>query len=230
VLSVLKFVAVPGSLSFLTVCLAFGLGLVYVWPRRGRLGRLFLFTVITAYLLLALPVVANGITGHLPRFESVSPQSAGPLDALVVFDGDNRRGRVRAALDAYASTLPRTVFVLGERWLVDPLVEGGVPKERITWDAGTPTTRDQIAWVSRFMARSPAGRVAVIASRLQMPRVVRLIEAARLRAVLIASPIDTEPPVVGWRVFLPSYTALRVSRDAIYENVALAYYQWRGWL
>jgi hypothetical protein len=31
-------------------------------------------------------------------------------------------------------------------------------------------------------------------------------------------------------VFVPTYYALRVSRDAIYEHVALRYYRWHGWI
>lgn len=228
-LSVLKYFAVPGSLSFLACCVAFGLGLIYVWPRR-RLGRTFLLAVGVVYIVLALPFVANAIAERLPRYESVDLQPSGTIDALVVFDGDNRRGRVRAAVAAYKATPARRVVVLGGAWMIDPIVEGGVPRDRMTRDGGTATTRDQIAWVRRFAGNSPEGRIAVVASRLQMPRVARLIAAARVPAVLIASPIDTEPPAAGWQAFLPRYTALRVSRDAIYENVALAYYRWRGWL
>jgi len=228
-LSLLKFFAVPGSLSFLAFCLVFGLGLIYIWPRR-RLGRMFLLGVGIVYVVLALPVVANAIADRLPRYQSSETEPVGTLDALVVFDGDNRRGRVRAAAEAYKATPARRVVVLGGVWMIDPIAEAGVPRDRITWDGSTPTTRDQIAWVKRLSGNIPEGRIAVVASRLQMPRIALLIEASRVPAVLIASPVDTEPPVAGWQTFLPTYTALRVSRDAIYEKVALAYYQWRGWL
>jgi hypothetical protein len=30
--------------------------------------------------------------------------------------------------------------------------------------------------------------------------------------------------------FLPTYASLLVSRDALYEYAALAYYRWRGWI
>ena len=49
-------------------------------------------------------------------------------------------------------------------------------------------------------------------------------------AALIVSPIDTEPATSGWRLVVPTYYALRVSRDAIYEHAALALYTWRGWI
>jgi hypothetical protein len=31
-------------------------------------------------------------------------------------------------------------------------------------------------------------------------------------------------------LYIPTYTALRVSRDALYEHAALAYYGWRRWI
>jgi uncharacterized SAM-binding protein YcdF (DUF218 family) len=74
------------------------------------------------------------------------------------------------------------------------------------------------------------GRTCVIASRLQMPRVAALAHSEGLDVTLIPSPTDTEPPTAGFRVFVPSYTALGVSRDALYEHAALAYYRWRDWV
>jgi hypothetical protein len=63
-----------------------------------------------------------------------------------------------------------------------------------------------------------------------MPRVAALAQTAGLELDLLASPVDQEPPTEGvWRL-VPTYLALRVSRDAIYEHAALAYYRWRGWI
>jgi hypothetical protein len=60
--------------------------------------------------------------------------------------------------------------------------------------------------------------------------VAGLVRRADLPTVLIASPVDTEPATSGWWLFVPSYYALRVSRDAIYEHAALAYYARKGWI
>jgi hypothetical protein len=56
-----------------------------------------------------------------------------------------------------------------------------------------------------------------------------LTQRARLRAGIAASAIDDEPPVSGPGLWAPTYIALRVSRDALYEHAALVYYRWRGW-
>jgi hypothetical protein len=100
----------------------------------------------------------------------------------------------------------------------------------ISLDSGPLNTREQVAWVARFFAAHPNTRAALVASRLQMPRIAALVFAARLPIVLAPSPIDDEPPMSGWRRWVPTYIALRVSRDAIYEHVALRYYWWKGWI
>jgi hypothetical protein len=97
-------------------------------------------------------------------------------------------------------------------------------------ETGVSNTRDQIDWVVLFVREHPDSRVAVVASRLQMPRVRALADAQNLRVAFVAAPIDTDPASVGWRRLWPSYAALRASRDAIYEHAALAYYRWRGWI
>jgi hypothetical protein len=84
--------------------------------------------------------------------------------------------------------------------------------------------------LQEICGRSPHAHTAVIASRLQAARVDALIRTARLPVTLLSSPVDEEPPVSGAARFVPSYIALRMSRDAIYEHAALVYYRWRGWI
>jgi hypothetical protein len=229
ILSILKAVGPPGSTRFLAVCVAAGV-LMYVWPRKERIARRWLIGVLSGYLFLGLPVVANAIADRLPRIDSRGQAIPSSVDTLVIFDGDNRRGRVREALASYRNVSPRTVWILGSLWLVDSLVAGGIPAERIRHEWSPPTTRDQVTWVTKLVAGSQTGRIGIVASRLQMPRLSRLTQAVGLQVVLISSPVDTEPPRRGFRLYLPSYTALRVSRDALYEHAALSYYRRQGWI
>ena len=100
---------------------------------------------------------------------------------------------------------------------------------RLRLETDATTTREQIAQLARIVEAGP-GRPALVASRLQMARVAALVRVAGLEVTLISSPIDDEPPTSGLQRFVPMYIALRVSRDALYEHVALAYYAWRGWI
>ena len=120
-LSIVKPIDAPGSIQFLVLCIALGLVVMFVWPRNRRAGRLWLYFVSVSYLLLGLPLVANTIAGRLPRVPPDHLPRGEPLDALIVFDGDNRRGRVREAAQACRAAAPIGVWVLGgeEEWLVE---------------------------------------------------------------------------------------------------------------
>ena len=122
-------------------------------------------------------------------------------------------------------------MVSGQAWLRDELVAGGVPEGQVSREAVTANTREQILWLRALTTgRSSAGQVAVIASRLQAPRVAALIQRAGIRTTVIPAPIDAEPSNTGVWSVVPSYSALRLSRDALYEWMALQYYERRGWI
>ena len=145
-------------------------------------------------------------------------------------DGDNRRGRTLAAIQVNAAAMPREIWVMGDGTLIEELSAGGVPRNRIFHDAFPATTRDQLTSLAALVARRPGWTVAVIVSRLQAARMTRLLEQAHLVVTLIQSPVDVEPAATGAFAFVPTYYALRLSRDAIYEHAALRYYRWYGWI
>jgi uncharacterized SAM-binding protein YcdF (DUF218 family) len=228
--TVLKAIGPPGSIPFIACCVLLGIVLAYVWPRHGGVARLWLWLVFIAHTILALPVVANTIASGLPRVDGSDPGALRNLDTVFVLDGDNRRGRVRSAAQAASASPGASIVVLGgESWLIDALAEAGVAPTRISYDSQPADTREQMAALRRMTAKTP-GKTALVASRLQMPRVAALGRDVGVSFALIASPIDTEPATSGWRLFVPSYYALRVSRDAIYEHAALAYYTRKGWI
>jgi uncharacterized SAM-binding protein YcdF (DUF218 family) len=226
----LKAVLTPGSTGFLMLCLMGWTVLRFVWPGTRETGRVWLTLVGVTYVLLALPIVAGLIADGLPGLPAGGMASDHKIETLVVLDGDNRVARVTDAVRLYRTGVVSDVVVLGDGWLVGALETAGVPKARTRVDASPATTRAQIEWLQGWMAKRPDARLALIASRLQMPRVAALAHAAGLNPRLVSSPIDDEPPTTGaWRM-VPMYIALRVSRDALYEHAALAYYRWQGWI
>lgn len=227
-MTLFKFLAVPGSLPFLGLNLAIGFGLARFTRRFRRIGRLWIATTCVLYVVLALPIVANAIMDPLPP-DDVAARS-GDVDLLVIFDGDNRRGRVATACRVAVGKGTADVRVLGEPWMLDPLNACGIARKQIGLEERVSTTRDQMDWIARVRRDAPSRRMTVIASRLQMPRIRALAAARGLDVTFIAAPLDAEPPTAGWRRFVPTYIALRASRDAIYEHVALAYYRYRGWI
>ena len=228
-MDIVKQIGPPGSIGFLLVCLFFGVLVAFVWPRSRRLAKHWLLWVSGVYLVLGLPVVANAIVNALPAVAPVADDPA-RVRTLIVFDGDNRRGRLEETLRFLRAHPGVSFWVLGEEWLVEELIRAGYPRRSFGQEKQSRNTRDQMAWVERFLSENPEAQPAIIASVVQMPRVAALARAAMLQVTLVASPLDDEPPRTGWRRFIPAYAALRASRDAIYEHAALAYYRRQGWI
>jgi hypothetical protein len=226
VIDALKLIGGPGSLPFLLTSILLGLGLLAFTRRFRKLGGVLVMGVLAMYIVLALPVVGHAIANRLP---AIPPEPTRQVATLIVLDGDNRRGRVRLMRQVIATDHPTTVWILGDRWILNALEEAGVRRDTFRFDAGARTTRAQIDQVSGIGQRATPP-VAVIASRLQAPRVVALLQSREPQVAVLASPIDEEPARSGIEQFIPAYLALRLSRDAIYEHAALAYYRWRGFI
>lgn len=208
-----------------------GLAAILAGAQWRRLGRWWLLLVFSAYLVLALPWIAAAIADGLPAVESASPVSSVPkVDALVILDGDNAAGRARTAARIYASASPSLVVISGDQWLADRVAELGIPPARLVVESRSRNTREQIAEVQQRMSHGSAGVVALIASRLQMPRVASLARQAGLKLILVPASLDWEPARDGVWAFVPTYAALGASRDALYEHAALVYYRQRGWI
>jgi uncharacterized SAM-binding protein YcdF (DUF218 family) len=225
-MTLLKAIGPPGSVRFLLLGVTIGLVISYLWPKRRRLGRAWLMAVVGGYALLSWPPVAQTILAGLQAAVPTAIERLGPLDVLVVFDGDNRQGRVRAVELVIADASPAAVHVIGSPLILNVMSDGLL--DRIRHHPAT-NTREQVEWLQQLAERSPPTRMGVVVSRIQAPRASALIAKAVPGVRVIASPLDAELPKTWLRRMLPSYAALCVSRDALYEYAALAYYRWRGW-
>jgi uncharacterized SAM-binding protein YcdF (DUF218 family) len=229
-IDLLKWTGGPGSMQLLLMVTALGVWLHFRRPRQRLVARAILGTTTLVYWILATPVTALAIEDLLPKPSTGNIDQGSSFDTVVVLDGDNRRGRLAEALVVWRARTPKRLIVSGQPWLRDELIAAGVPEERVNREAMASNTRQQIAWLTALMSEPSTGHVAVIASRLQAPRVAALIRRAGGRAAILAAPIDTEPRGTGPWALVPSYSALRLSRDALYECLALRYYEARGWI
>jgi uncharacterized SAM-binding protein YcdF (DUF218 family) len=228
-IAALKLAGAPGSYGFFVVCSVFGFFLIHVWPRRPILGRAWLFAVISAYLLLATPVAAHHIADALTEYRPVPDLTRLPTaDIVITLGGDNVRGRASETLRAFTAWPSARMILLGEDWLLGQLRGGGIPPGQIIYDPRPPNTLEQMAAVRDYVRTHPNEGIALVASRLQMPRIAAIVDTMQLHVTLLPSPADVEPPRAGPDRWLPKYTALRISRDAIYEYAALIYYRWKG--
>ena len=226
-LTLAKAIGGPGSIGFLALNCIVGLAIIYVWPRRRALGRWYLFGLYTSYILLGIPALAHSIAAPLGYS---SPPIVEPLDAVIVFGGDNSVGRLNEAVRVWKRHSPKRMIVSGEDWFRDRIIESGLPPSGLVWDQVSTTTRDQVEYVRRYATSRPGARIVVICSRLHALRVDALLRAAALDVQVVPAPVDLEPARAGVRVWIPTYAGLRVTRDALYERLALAYYERQGWI
>jgi uncharacterized SAM-binding protein YcdF (DUF218 family) len=228
-IGLLKAIGGPGSIGFLVVTEALTIAASVVFPRaRPAVAAIGLATV-AVYMLLALPVVATAIAAGLrPTPPLTDLRILDSVEVAVLLDGDNRLGRLRETLRIWHAFKPARLIVTGDNWLVERLVAEGVPAGVIIRDSASSTTLEQVMLVEKLVTGVTPRRVVLVASRLQMPRLAALSLARGFTPSFAPSAIDDEPPTSGARVFKPTYIALRVSRDALYEHAALAYYRWYG--
>ena len=199
-----EFIGGPGSLTFLALCLIAGFVLLKRLPRRRVLGRTWLGlrdrrvhrpgdavrrerhrTLAAAMPICRLGVHSRRGHGHRPRRRQST--------------------RARAGSAGHFRSRPR-IGRLGLRRYLDarsPSAGGHPVPPHIRYGGNPLTTQSQMERVRTFLAEGH--RAALIASRLQLPRVTALAAAFDLHVPLIASPIDDEPPTAGVARFVPTY-------------------------
>lgn len=229
--NLLKLFGRPGSISLLAVLCAMGFIFAVLFRRKPVYVAAWFVAVAAGYTILALPVTALRLE-RLVAGSRLDSHRSPPhrIDTLVVLDGDNRRGRLADALRLWALTAPKRVIVSGEPWIRDRLLDHGLPHERVQLESEAATTREQIEWLRSLAAQDGQQAMVVVASCVQAPRVAALVERSGVSATVWPSPLDVEPPREGARQLVPSYAALRLSRDSFYEYWAIWYYQRRGWI
>ena len=226
-IAAVKAIGGPGSIGFFVVFSVVALLIGRLGGRWRKLSRTALAALTAGYLVLSLPPVANGLAERLTSYQPLT--DIAPLTGVkmvVVLDGDNRRGRVREAKRLFDGLHPERVVVSGERWMLDALIEMGLPHDRIVQEFESRNTREQIEFVRRWPPRS----VVLVASRFQMPRIAALLGPAGDDVYLAPALADTELSALSsiqW--LIPRYSALRISRDVLYELVALQYYRRAGY-
>jgi uncharacterized SAM-binding protein YcdF (DUF218 family) len=230
-ISLAKAIGGPGSGGFFLVCSAAAGAMLFIGPRSRRAAKALLAVVIIFYGISALPPISLATAAPLAEYApSWHADGQGSADVLVVLSGDNPRGRARETRRILDIVTPKCVVIAGSPWFVRFVVRAGVPTDRFSVDNSTSTTREQVSKLRLWAEQCGAQRIVLVASAVSMRRVDALARTTGLTVVLAPAPLDEDPPTSGWRARLPSLAALRLTRDAIYEHAALAYYHRRGWI
>ena len=219
----------PGSVGFLFVSAAIA-AVLWRYRRTRRVGRWLLALLVGGYVVLSIPAVAHVIAGSAPATPAEDFSGYGTLDDVYVIDGDNYQARAATAVRLTSVAGPRRVWIVGGPELKNALIASGIPDELWRWNGQARTTYDQTVWVQSSMRAHGSRRAALVVSRVHAGRVIGLVRRANLDVIVVSAPVDREPAAAGaWR-WVPSLAALALSREALYERVAVAYYRRNGWI
>jgi hypothetical protein len=202
-----------------------GLVWIYIWPKKRRSGWRFLGAMFASYFVLALPIVAVGVANQLPVVVSPNDAEIREIRMLFVFDGDNRWGRLREVQRVYQLAEPVRIVLLGRLSVYKDLLLMPIPRDRLAHDTSSFNTQSQVQRVRELLGRGAHPNAAIIASRLQAPRVQWFVTESGLDVLVIPAELDVELPTHGWPRWRPTLSALAVTRDAIYELAALRFYR-----
>jgi uncharacterized SAM-binding protein YcdF (DUF218 family) len=250
----LKLFLVPGSVQFLAIGLALGVGLLYGGPRLQRWGRLWLTVLLPFYLFLCMPLGADLVSAPLVlRHGSIerAEQAAGvdtivaittgswvykardlEVDEMGKFTSHNALETARVFRLMARPTIVATggMVVDGQQRftesevMADGLVRLGVPRDRIVLETRSHNTREQAANSAEILKKRGAKRFVLVTDSEHMPRAVAAFRALGLDPVPSVSVLRVSTPP-GLRYRLrPTLDAYLLSERACYEYFARGYY------
>jgi uncharacterized SAM-binding protein YcdF (DUF218 family) len=248
---------IPGSMEFLiagTVLASLLLSTPY--QRLRSWGRALVIVLGASYLLMSVPLVADGLVavsaaGFLP-VQASDVQGAG---AVVILDGGARQQVVDD--QAIALPAPATIFRAFEAvrvyrllphdaWVVvtaggygaaarqdlegaalhDQLVRGGIPAGRIVVDTTSRNTVEHARFLRGWIEQQHVSRFVLVTSATHVRRARMTLQAVGLDPIVSPAPMRSDSRRSR---FWPEAGSIEISRQAIYDFLGLAYYMARGW-
>jgi uncharacterized SAM-binding protein YcdF (DUF218 family) len=256
---IVKAMLVPGSMGFLLSGLTLGLILLLAHRRTQRWGAALLLLLTLLYWVLSLPATASALEAVLESDqEPLTSIEAGHGDVAILvlgggsetFQASGMRSTSPSESTALRSLEAVRVYHLagnavviasggagGEYGKREPesriirqlLEDHGVPASSIREETISSSTREEALLLADMLAGSDSDQVIVVTSPTHMRRALGALAAAGVHASGSPSLEHSETRQAG-SAWLPSEQALRDSRQAAREMMALVYYAARGWL
>ena len=255
VLAVVKGLLVPGTLQFFLIAIIPGTILLYRRQDGGRAGKLWITALVLFYLALSIPMTASALIGALsPSYPPVQTveQARGATAVVVlgagmhtyrsrgdVYAGATREHALRMmeAARVYRALDRPWVFVSGSlgnervgeaHYMAVELKNLGVDPERIVEEAHATNTRDHALMIPPMLEARGVKAFVLVTSQQHIARALKAFRKVGLNPV----PSTPEPYETRRRIdlFLPSTSALEASSGMLYDELATAYYWWRGWI
>ena len=256
----LKLFLVPGSMQFLAIGLALGVGLLYGGPRLQRWGRGWLTGLLPFYLFLCTPVGADLVAAPLKwQYGSLrSAEQATGVDTIVAlttgsvvykangFEVDEMglftSQNAMEAARIYRMLGSPTVLATGgvvpggdqrfteSELMGDGLVRLGVPRDRIILETRSRNTLEQTGNSAEILRKRGTKRFVLVTDSDHMPRALATFRALGLDPVPSVAALTYATPPGLINRLRPAVGAYRLSDHACYEYFAIAYYWSRGLL
>lgn len=251
----LKSLFVPGTSTFLIIALIPGVLLLYRRKDGGRAGAIWVTALVLMYLTLSIPIVAVGFVSTLsPSYPPVrTVEDARGATAIVVlgagietyrsrgdvYTGSKREHalRIMEAARVYQALDRPWVIVTGSLgnelitesgYMAMDLKIHGVDPDRIIEETKAANTRDSALFVPAILKAHGVKQFVLVTSQQHITRALRAFQKVGW------NPIPSTPEFYVTRLraapYLPRESALEASSAMVYDELAMAYYWFRGWL
>lgn len=239
----IEFLIPPTSLPVFAIA---GLAITYRWR---CLGRILVTIALAGLLILSLPLTSQLLLVPLETRLPLVPPSGSQPGAIVILGGavhDGPNGAV--SLGGLTLQRLRTGARLARRVELPILVSGGplrpgdpaiakLMAQSLVTDFATPATwveaKSKNTWQNardseKILRHHGIHSIYLVTQPWHMRRA--LIAFAPLRVAVTATPTPFDRrPGLGWREFVPTVVAWRMSYYALHEWAGCAYYELRLW-
>jgi len=227
-------------------------GLIF-WKRWW--GRGIVFLSLAALWLLSTEPVRDAIISPLEFQHPVLNVSKLPTQGAVIvllgggvyenapeYDGRDELGRYAMMRTVYAAGIAHEsgmdVYATGGTPLTEDaepeaeimhhwLLKLGLPEESLFAEKAANSTWENAVYMKEILSKKGINSVVLVTSAWHMPRAVWCFEAQGLQA--ISAPVDfvTTQGAYDLRSYLPRWTRLADSGQAMHEYLGLAWYHWK---
>jgi len=251
---------IPGSTTFLLICLAAGVALLFFPERFRKWAKIWLGSLLLFYWIISSPlgarILESGLVRSYPPIETKA--DADHAQAIVILGGGSINLRSRGEVISFPVTASALRVLEGARiykLLDDPLViasggsnlvlgggipesdllydmlkEMGVPDDRIEIEPNSQNTREQAENLKSLLEANNIKSFVLVTSPIHMLRSIAVFEAQGMKPVPGPASLHSEGFLEDTFILLPSIFALDASQSAMREYMALAYYWANGWL
>ena len=252
---VLKELLIPGRTTFLIIALIPGVLLLYRRKDHGRAGAIWVTALVFSHLALSIPIIAVSFVSALsPSYPPVrTVADARGATAIVVlaagFETYRSRGDVYTASERQHALrimeAARVYRVLDRPWVIvtgsfanERITESeymaldlknhGVDSDRIIEEPKAANTRDHALLVPAILKERGVSQFVLVTSQQHIARALKAFQKVGW------NPIPSTPEFfvnrTGASPYVPRAGALDASSAMLYDELAMVYYWFRGWL